>query len=159
MEITFTDRGKDNGESVVRRHRLAETMLTELLGVEWHLAHAEAHRLEHAISPYVEMKLAESLGFPETNPFGMPIPGYCSNLKIPPMKPLSEASGNEVAVVERVPEEDFGLLEYLSQVGIVPGTKLKVIDVAQFKGIVEIDVDGQKVVLGTGVADKLLIRA
>jgi len=58
-----------------------------------------------------------------------------------------------------VPEEDVGLLEYLSQVGIVPGTRLKVIDVAQFKGIVEIDVDGQKVVLGTGVAEKLLIRA
>ena len=87
-EVNFTDKGEELGEAVVRRHRLAERMLTELLGVAWHMAHSEAHRLEHAISPYVETKLAEALGYPKTNPFGMPIPGYSDGLKQPPMNPL-----------------------------------------------------------------------
>ena len=89
--------------------------------MEWHAAHAEAHRLEHAISPYVETKLVEALGSPKTNPYGAPIPGYSEDLKPVPAKPLIQARQGEVAVVDRVPEEDHRLLEFFDESGLKPG--------------------------------------
>ena len=158
-EVKLTPRGRELAEAVVRRHRLAERMLTELLGVEWHRAHAEAHRLEHAISPYVEAKLASALGYPKTNPFGQPIPGYSSDLNPPPMKPLIQTQEGESTVVERVPEEDRRLLEYFDNSGIRPGAELTVVELAPFKGTVTLLLGGEEVVLGTEVAEKVLVRS
>ena len=157
-EVNFTSRGMDMGESVVRRHRLSERMLTELLGVDWHRAHAEAHRLEHAISPYVETKLAETLGFPTTNPFGHPIPGYSDSYTPPPMKQLSQASEGDSTVVEMVPEEDILLLEFFDRSGIKPGAKIEVQELAPYKGTLTLLLDGKEVVLGTEVAEKVMVR-
>ena len=158
-EVNLTPRGRELAEAVVRRHRLAERMLTELLGVEWHRAHAEAHRLEHAISPYVEAKLASALGYPKTNPFGQPIPGYSSDLNPPPMKALIQTQEGESTVVERVPEEDRRLLEYFDNSGIRPGAELTVVELAPFKGTVTLLLGGEEVVLGTEVAEKVLVRS
>ena len=158
-EVHFTARGGELGEAVVRRHRLAECMLTQLLGVEWPKAHAEAHRLEHAISPYVETKLATALDYPMTNPFGAPIPGYSEDLNPPPMKPLSEMAEGESTVVERVPEEDQRLLEFFDVSGLRPGAQLRVEEIAPFKGTITLVVNGSHVVLGTEVASAVLVRA
>ena len=158
-EIDFTAKGREVGEAVVRRHRLAERMLTELLGVEWHRSHAEAHRLEHAISPYVETKLAKALGYPKTNPFGHPIPSYSSDLNPPPMKPLIQTDQGETTTVEMVPEEDVRLLEFFERSGLKPGAEFVVKELAPFKGTVTVLVDGSEVVLGTEVAEKILVRS
>ena len=101
--------------------------------MDWHKAHAEAHRLEHAISPYVEARLAKALGYPKTNPFGQIIPGYGDDLKRPPLKPLVQAAEGESTVVERVPEEDSRLLEYFDKSGLKPGAALKVKEMAYYK--------------------------
>ena len=74
-EVKLTPRGVVLAEGMVRRHRLAERMVVDLLGLELHKAHEEAHRLEHAISPDLEVKIRERLGNPTTCPFGRPIPG------------------------------------------------------------------------------------
>ncbi len=158
-EVKFTPKGRELGESVVRRHRLAERMLTELLGVEWHMAHAEAHRLEHAISPYVETRLAQALGYPKTNPFGAPIPGYSGDLESPPMKPLVEAQEGEATVVERVPEEDRRLLEFFDHSGIKPGAQLKIKESAPYKGTMTLLLEESEVVLGMEVAERVLVRS
>ena len=158
-EVKFTSKGNDLGEPVVRRHRLAERMLTELLGVEWHRAHTEAHRLEHAISPYVETKLAKALGYPKTNPFGHPIPGYSSDLNPPPMKTLIQTRVGESTVVERVPEEDPRLLEFFDVSGLKPGAELSVQELAPFKGTITILLNEEAVVLGTEVAETVLVRS
>ena len=158
-EVNFTAKGRELGESVVRRHRLAERMLTELLGVEWHRAHAEAHRLEHAISPLVEDRLARALDYPQTNPFGQPIPGYSNDLRMPPMKPLVDSLQGESTVVERVPEEDMRLLEFFEQSGIVPGAQLNVTEVAPFKGTITVMVNDGEVTLGIEVAERVLVRS
>ena len=157
-EVHFTDRGSEVGESVVRRHRLAECMLTELLGVEWPRAHAEAHRLEHAISPYVETKLATSLGYPVTNPFGAPIPGYSEGIDRPAVKPLNETSQGESTVVAQVPEEDLRLLEFFDDNGVRPGAGLEVLEIAPYKGTMTLLVNGAEVVLGTEVAATVMVR-
>lgn len=157
-EVNFTVRGRELGEAVVRRHRLAERMLTELLGVEWYMAHAEAHRLEHAISPYVETRLAKALGYPKTNPFGQPIPGYSSDLNPPPMKPLMDTHEGECTVVERVPEEDLRLLQFFDSSGVKPGAQIEVKELAPYKGTITILVNQEEVVLGMEVAEKVLVR-
>ncbi len=158
-EVNFTDRGRELGEAVVRRHRLAERMLTELLGVDWYRAHGEAHRLEHAISPYVETKLAEALGYPKTNPFGMPIPGYCDGLNQPPMKSLTQTQPGESTMVERVPEEDRLLLKFFDESGLRPGVQLKIKELAHYKGTITLLLEEEEVVLGMDVAEKVLVRA
>jgi DtxR family Mn-dependent transcriptional regulator len=158
-EVNFTSKGKDMGEAVVRRHRLAERMLTELLGVEWHRAHAEAHRMEHAISPYVEARLAKALGYPKTNPFGQPIPGYSKNSDLPTMKPLTQTSDGESTMVERVPEEDSRLLEFFDNSGLKPGAALEVKELAPFKGTITLLLQEQEVVLGTDVAERVMVRS
>ncbi|MBI4233253.1 MAG: metal-dependent transcriptional regulator [Chloroflexi bacterium] len=158
-EIALTPRGRELAEGVVRRHRLAERMLTELLGVEWHHAHEEAHRFEHAISPLVEERMAKALGFPKTCPFGHPIPGYGGELNPPFSKRLDHAVPGEALVVERVPEEDARLLEFLAQSGLKPGARIAVQEVAPFKGTITVRVGDRDVVLGSSVAGTLLVRA
>ncbi|MFQ5520224.1 MAG: metal-dependent transcriptional regulator, partial [Candidatus Methylomirabilia bacterium] len=74
-EISFTRKGKAMAEVMARRHRLLERWLTDILELNWTEAHEEAHRLEHALSPKVEDRLAALLGMPSTCPHGNPIPG------------------------------------------------------------------------------------
>ena len=154
-EIKLTSKGRGMAESVVRRHRLAERMLVEMLGLEWHKAHREAHRLEHAISPEVEKLLLQVLGYPETNPFGRPIPGYSG--RPGPMKAITEAKEGEVVQLKQVPEEDMTLLEFLNSNNLKPGVQLTLKEAASFKGTVTLSIAGEDVVLGTEVAQKIMV--
>src|SRR5438874_11346150 len=73
--VTLTEKGRARAESVVRKHRLAERLLTDIIGLPWHKSHIEAGRWEHVISDEVEARLVELLGNPQTCPHGNPIPG------------------------------------------------------------------------------------
>src|SRR5947199_3243579 len=73
--IVLTNQGRSRAESVVRKHRLAERLLTDVIGLEWHKAHLEAGRWEHVISDEVEVLLIKLLDNPTTCPHGNPIPG------------------------------------------------------------------------------------
>ena len=157
--IRLTKKGTEGGADIARRHRLAEWLVVRLLGMDLYKAHVEAHRLEHAISPYVETKLAQTLGYPKTNPVCLPIPGYSNDLGIPPMKPLAKTVAGESTVVERVPEEDRRLLQFFDEQGLKPGTALKIKEVAPFKGTITLLVGEQEVVLGMDVADTVLVEA
>src|SRR5712691_11838860 len=127
-EITLTQKGKVLAEVMARRHRLLERWLTDILGLDWTEAHEEAHRLEHALSPKVEDRLAAILGMPTTCPHGNPIPGMARQSSTHPF-PLDQAKGGSTVVVERITEEaeaDRKLLEHLWQNGVRPGMKLKI---------------------------------
>ena len=157
-EVTMTAKGRELGENVVRRHRLAECMLTELLGLEWYRAHAEAHKFEHAISSHVEEKLAKALGYPKTNPYGCPIPGYYDPHEVTDTQPLSDAKIGESTVVERVPEEDLRLLQFFDEIELKPGAQVTVKEATPYKGTVTITLDQKEAVLGTEVARTILVR-
>ena len=156
-EIKLTRKGNALAESVVRRHRLAERMLVEMIGLEWHKAHREAHRLEHAISPEVEKRLLEVLGYPETNPFGRPIPGYSS--KPDPMKPMSKARVGETIRVQQVPEEDMNLLAFFDSKNLKPGVEVTVKELAEFKGTITLELGDEEVVLGMEVTRNIMVSA
>ena len=120
--ILLTDDGRTLATSVVRRHRLAERFLTDVLGLSWTEAHHEAGRWEHVISPAVEVALDRLLGQPTTCPHGNPIPG--SSYSEPDTRHLSDVRVGESFTVSRIPEElEFtdGLLEFLEKSSLMPG--------------------------------------
>ena len=138
-EIVLTKRGDDLARRVVRRHRLIERMLTDLLGYEWWKTHDEAERLEHAISPEMEQKLAERLGDPDTCPHGNPMPGTTRRRW---SQPLEQAPIGDAVVIERIPdqfEHEPGFLEYLDTQGLRPGTTLRLVERTPARVVVEID--------------------
>jgi len=120
--VQLTVKGRTRAESVVRKHRLAELLLTEVIGLPWHKAHLEACRWEHVISDEVEDRLVELLGHPTTCPHGNPIPG--SGASTPEdMVALSTVPSGRVRL-ERVTEQveiDSEALAYLSDAGFIPG--------------------------------------
>jgi DtxR family Mn-dependent transcriptional regulator len=112
--ITLTGDGATVAERVVRRHRLAERLLTDVLGLSWAEAHAEAGKWEHVISERVEEALVGLLGAPTTCPHGNPIPG--SGYEAPPTTSLAAVASGGSFRVERIPEElEFtpGVLDFL----------------------------------------------
>lgn len=136
-EIRLSERGDELARRVVRRHRLIERMLTDLLGYEWWKTHDEAERLEHAISPEMEQKLAERLGDPDTCPHGNPMPGATRRRS----RPLDEARLGEPVVIERIPdqfEHEPGFLEYLDRQGMRPGTTLRLVERGAERMVVEV---------------------
>ena len=125
----MTKLGREAAESMVRRHRLAELLVVDVLEVDLFNAHEEAHRLEHAISPLLEEKIRRRLGNPKTSPFGDPIPGS-GNLASHNSVSLSEAKQDHEYTVDRIPEDDQALLEYLVPYGFIPGRRVKLTEAA-----------------------------
>jgi DtxR family Mn-dependent transcriptional regulator len=157
--ILLTRRGRALAEGMARRHRLLERWLTDVLGLDWIEAHEEAHRLEHALSPRVEDRLAATLGMPNTCPHGNPIPGMASPLARHAF-PLDQASPGSTVTVERITEEaeaDRQLLEYLWRSGIRPGTRLTIQEVAPWAGTITTVSDDQTIVLGLPAAGKIWV--
>jgi len=121
--IVLTRKGRSRAESVVRKHRLAERLLTDVIGLPWHKAHMEAGRWEHVISDEVEERLVALLGNPATCPHGNPIPGGPALRQ--DLRPLAQAAAGEVVRLERVTEQvelDTESLTYLGEHGFTPGT-------------------------------------
>jgi DtxR family Mn-dependent transcriptional regulator len=159
-QIVLTRRGLTVAEAMARRHRLLERWLTDILGLDWMEAHEEAHRLEHALSPRVEDRLAESLGMPTTCPHGNPIPGM-ANPPGPRAFPLDRAPQGTTVTVVRITEEaeaDRKLLEHLWRSGVRPGTRLQIEEVAPWAGTVTAVSDGRTIVLGLAAAAKIWVH-
>lgn len=103
--VRLTDRGRQSATGVMRRHRLAERLLVDVLHVPWHQVHEEAHRLEHAISETLEPYLVRVLGDPGTCPHGNPIPGSVNAVSLADQQPLAGVPAGGRAVVRRIDEE------------------------------------------------------
>ena len=135
--VVLTGEGRKSAEGIVRRHRLAERMVVDLLGVELQESHVEAHRLEHAISPGLERKIAARLGNPTTCPFGHPVPGSGYH---PPKNamPLDKAAVGQELVIDRIPEDDQLLLEYFVANKLLPGEAVVVKEAEVSRGVISL---------------------
>ena len=122
--IKLTDKGKEIALKVLKRHRLAERLLTDILGVEWYKAHDIAHKLEHDMEG-LESHLEKVLGNPKRCPHGNPI---SEDVLISGIK-LSEASKHKAYEVIRVDLEETNLLEYLERCQLKPGVTVEVLSV------------------------------
>ncbi|MCH7713588.1 MAG: metal-dependent transcriptional regulator [Chloroflexi bacterium] len=156
--IRLTKWGLDCGVDIARRHRLAEWLVVELLGMELRQAHIEAHRLEHGISPEFEEKLMERLGHPKRSPFGRPIPLPGQPEKPVNTKTLDSAPPHTIFTVDRVPEEDTELLQFLSEAGIVPDQDVQVVEAAPYRGVLIVKSAKDRVSIGYNVATQIVVR-
>jgi DtxR family Mn-dependent transcriptional regulator len=158
-ELALTSKGRQVAEVMARRHRLLERWLTDTLGLNWTDAHEEAHRLEHALSPRVEDRLAALLGMPSTCPHGNPIPGMPAPERVE-VFPLAQAKEGSTVVVERITEEaeaDKNLLEYLWKNDVRPGRRLRIGEVAPWAGTITASGDGRTIALGLPAAAKIWV--
>jgi DtxR family Mn-dependent transcriptional regulator len=128
--ILLTPEGRRLAHTMLRRHRLVECLLTELLGMAWHEVHSEAHKLEHAVSARVEEAMAKALAYPDYCPHGHPI---CP-VDLRQTRRLSDLGVGETGVVAQISELKEEVLPYLDQLGLRPGVALVIKDVAPMQG-------------------------
>jgi DtxR family Mn-dependent transcriptional regulator len=158
--LELTGKGRTIAEGVVRKHRLAERLLVDVIGLEWHKAHLEAGRWEHVISDEVEARLVELLGNPTTCPHGNPIPGASPpSGEIPVQTCLLEASTGEVVRLERITEEvelDTETLAYLYGHHFIPGDEATVVGHGP-DGSYLLDAGGTTLTLGVDLCSQLYV--
>ncbi|MDQ6933256.1 MAG: metal-dependent transcriptional regulator [Candidatus Eremiobacteraeota bacterium] len=165
-EAKLTRKGLEVAVRVMRRHRLAERLLTDILGMPWDEVHYDACMLEHAISQRVEERLMQALGNPQTCPHGHPIPPADLSDPIPVGIPLAQVDAGERAVVYGVTKEVPEILRYLAEVGLRPGAPVEVFEKAPLGGPITVGVNqerhaislelaGMVTVVNEGVADEV----
>ncbi|MCU1502991.1 MAG: putative DtxR family transcriptional regulator [Ilumatobacteraceae bacterium] len=157
--IRLTSDGQALAQKVVRRHRLAERFLTDILGLSWAQAHHEAGKWEHVMSNEVEGALDRVLAYPTTCPHGNPIPG--SQYDAPKSVTLSEIAVGANFTVTRITEElEFtpGLLDYLESASIQPGRNGSV-TASSPDGTVTVEIGGQHVGVGSFASSRILVIA
>ena len=155
--IRLTEEGRHLAEVVVRRHRLAERFLSEVLQLPWAKVHAEAEVWETMISDDVEAAMWAVMEDPSTCPHGNPIPG--AGYRPPPMKPISEMQPGERFTLERISEElelDADMMGYLDHSGLRPGAEV-VLDQRDPHGALTVSVDGTPVGLGAFASQRLFV--
>ena len=155
--LELTESGRRLGERVVRRHRLAERFLTDILQLSWAESHHEAGKWEHVISERVEAAMVRVLGEPTTCPHGNPIPG--SDYLAPDALPLSEVPVGQDFTVTRIPEDlewTPGVLEYLEEADICPGVSGTMTALSP-DGTATVEVGGRRIALGATQAARILV--
>jgi DtxR family Mn-dependent transcriptional regulator len=139
-EVRLTRKGLEVGVRVLRRHRLAERLLTDVLGMGWDEVDTEACMLEHAISDNVEKRLVEFLGDPQTCPHGHPIPPKDLSEPVRHGTPLAQLEAGSSATVCGVTEDVPEILRYLAEVGLRPGVAVIVQQKAPLGGPITVKV-------------------
>lgn len=157
--IRLTRKGRTYATSIMRRHRLAERLLTDVLKVPWSQVHEEAGRLEHAISPRLEQHLVALLGDPGTCPHGNPIPGSVNAVDVATQIPLGAAPIGSTVVVRRIDEEleaQYDRMQELEAGAVMPGHMLQVLEPEQPEQH-RFDADGAVIALDTVVTAKVFV--
>lgn len=155
--VGLTPDGEKTALELVRHHRLIELFLTEIVGVPWDRVHDEAHRLEHALSEYLEDRLAQLLDDPDTDPHGQPIPSKDGEMLRRDIQTLDSLQEGVHAIVAEVDDHDPELLRYVATKGLFPKTPIRVIRREPFDGSMLIDVMGSEQSIGLTAAQHIWV--
>jgi DtxR family transcriptional regulator, Mn-dependent transcriptional regulator len=158
-DIALTQDGRRIAEALVRRHRLAERMLVDILGIPWHLCHEQAEDWEKVMTAEVEEAILSKLTGEATCPHGNPIPGTHSATPWSDLKPVAAMGAGDEGRLKRLLEDvelNHDVLRYLEDHRLMPGCDLKVLDVAP-DGTRTLAVDGDRVAVGRDLADNLWV--
>jgi DtxR family Mn-dependent transcriptional regulator len=159
--VELTPKGSALARKVVRKHRLAERLLVDVIGLEWYKVHHEAGRWEHVISDEVEARLVQLLGDPGTCPHGNPIPGSAPEEPAAEQMPLAEASPGTTVTLARISEQvelDMAALAYLDEHGFVPGATAVVASRGP-DGTLLLELDASTVAFGPDLSNHLYVVA
>lgn len=140
--VALTDDGRDAAVAMVRRHRLLETFLVQVLGYTWDEVHDEAEVLEHAVTDLLVDRIDAFLGYPTRDPHGDPIPSKAGHLPTPDAAQLSTVDPHGEAIVERISDDNRELLQFFADAGIGVGTRLGLSPGAPFSETIEVTIDG-----------------
>ncbi|SNQ59492.1 metal-dependent transcriptional regulator [Candidatus Methanoperedens nitratireducens] len=156
--VVLTEEGERAAKKVIRKHRLSERLLTDILGFGWDEVHEEACRLEHDISSEMEEKIEKRLGNPKTCPHGYPIPDKEGLVARDNAVKLSELKAGEKGVIVSVFEENPGMLQYIGSLGLYPEVNIEIKSIAPFGGPILVNVRGEQKSLGKELAEKILVE-
>jgi DtxR family Mn-dependent transcriptional regulator len=150
--VELTSKGRAVALKLLRRHRLAEQLLTRIIGMKWAEVHEAACRLEHAMTDDLTDAIEKLLGSPNTCPHGNPIPDDSGRIHEEKSETLSNFKPGEKAVLVKITEERSDMLRYLASLGLMPGTMVEVEEKAPFEGPMIIKVMGATYALGRNIA-------
>jgi len=158
--VQLTAQGRRAALRMIRRHRVLETYLTQQLGYDWDGVHAEAERMEHAVSDELIERMAGALGDPRYDPHGEPIPTAAGDIEEMELMRLSDAAIGQMLELREVATQDAARLRYFAEQGLVPGTRLVVTDRQPFNGPTTVLLGGSNTgrVVGQELARLLLCR-
>lgn len=157
--IFLTETGYEAASSVIRRHMLTEWMLSRMLKIPWSRVHADADHIEHSISDDIENHMRSNLDDPHTCPHGNPLPGYehiAAN-----WQPLTNITVGEKVIIRRIhetAEDDSELMQFLEDIGMVPGVMVEVTDVLSFNQTISLLVEKKNVTVGFSVAKYIYVE-
>jgi DtxR family Mn-dependent transcriptional regulator len=152
--IQFTDNGREHAEAIVRRHRLIERFLTDVLGIPWDEVHEEAERLEHAMSPVLEERMLAAIGDAKTCPHGHPIDVGSRISSVP----LADVQPGATVTIVRFENEAEDLLHYLKAAGLDPGLQGTLAESGDEDVVVE-TADGDRLIVTRSVAETVSVLA
>lgn len=155
--VELTPQGELAALEIVRHHRLLETYLREVMGYPWEQMHEEAEQLEHHISEEFESKIDEMLGYPTHDPHGHPIPTLDGSIELPSTTRLSETNPGQSVTVHHVGDANPEMLTYLEEIGLLPKTRLTLVEKAPFDGPVTVEIGKRREVIGNRVAGDIFV--
>ena len=155
----LTTRGRREALEMVRRHRILETFLVRVLGLDWSEVHADAEVLEHHISPRVLDAIDRLVGHPHEDPHGHPIPDREGRMRQRALMPLAGLARGTRAVVREIRDADGGRMARWKSAGLVPGARVHMREVRSLDDVFEIDVAGRRLVTGSEGLEGVMVEA
>jgi DtxR family Mn-dependent transcriptional regulator len=156
--VELTAEGRKRALKILRRHRLWELFLVEVLNYPWHEIHDEADRLEHFTSEKLERRLDEALGFPRKDPHGDVIPTIDGSIEPVKYRPLSEVGSGETVTVARVNDASSQVLQYASRLGIGLKKKIKVKEHVEFDGSLRVEIGRKEKFVSAKLAENIFVE-
>lgn len=156
--VSLTETGKSAAINIIRKHRLWEVFLVDKLNFKWDQVHDVAEELEHIKSNLLIERLDEFLDFPKVDPHGDPIPDKHGNFADLSFIQLSKLKLQENGTVTGVSEHSTPFLKHLEKLGLTLGKKIKLLDLNEFDGSVELELEGQKMNVSREVAKHILVN-
>jgi len=153
---SLTVKGEKIALNILRRHRLAERLLTDILNAKWSNVHENACKLEHALTKEVIMLLEKKLGYPKFCPHGNPIPSEKGKIEEENFCSLTEASIDEACIVTKITDEKREKLLILAAKGVTPGVEVRVVERKPFN--IVLYVDGKKCMLDRYIASSVYVK-
>lgn len=156
--VKLTEKGRKIALQVIRRHRLSERLLTDILHMEWDKVHDAACKLEHSLTNEIIKPLEKALKHPKTCPHGNPIPTKCGGIIKEESQPLIELGTGEQSTIVKIIEERTDLLHYLNKIGLVPGASIEILEKAPLNGPITVKVGSTSHALSRAIASVIQVK-
>ena len=156
--VKLTKSGRTLAVRVVRRHRIVELFLVEILSMDWSEVHEEAEQLEHVVSDIVIDRMDELLGHPTLDPHGDPIPTADGSLPVRSLKRLSFCESGDRVSIARIGDQDTTFLKFAEDVGLILGEKIEIINRNNLTDSITVRSSNQEIVLGLSAAGRIEVE-